>query len=107
MTAVLDFPSDDRVAALVQCMQGRARRASTGRYQFSLGFDGLAAGPSVWDTPFSFRPRWTTRSSTSGAPTTPPRAGSVQGREGLQVAKPGSRPDDLLDALPRHRRQWD
>ena len=50
MTAVLDFPSDDRVAALVQCMQGRARRVSASRYQFSLGFDGLAAGPSAWDT---------------------------------------------------------
>lgn len=50
MAAVLDYPSDNRVNALLQCMQGRARRASADRYQFSFGFDGLAPGPSAWDT---------------------------------------------------------
>lgn len=50
MAAILEFPSDDRVVTLVQCMQGRARRVSAGGYQFSLNFDGLVAGPSAWGT---------------------------------------------------------
>ena len=50
MTVVLGFPANDCVAALVQCMQARGRRVSASRYQLSLGFDGLAVGPSAWDT---------------------------------------------------------
>jgi hypothetical protein len=50
MTAVFNFPTHDRVAALVQCMQARVCTVSASRYQFSLGFDGLAVGPPAWDT---------------------------------------------------------
>jgi hypothetical protein len=52
MAAILDFPSDDRIVALIQGMQARVRRVSASRYQLSLGFDGLAVRPSAWDMLF-------------------------------------------------------
>lgn len=50
MTPDIEVHADERVAALVKCMQSRALLGSAKRYRFSLAFEGLAASPSAWNT---------------------------------------------------------
>jgi hypothetical protein len=50
MTSDIEVLTDERVAALVKCMQSRVQRGAASRYYFSLAFEGLAVSPSAWDT---------------------------------------------------------
>jgi hypothetical protein len=50
MTSDIKVLTDERVAALVKCMQSRVQRGSAGGYYLSLAFESLAVSPSAWDT---------------------------------------------------------
>jgi hypothetical protein len=50
MTEDNEVRSEERIAALIRCMQPRVQRGSASRYYFSHAFEGLAVSASVWDT---------------------------------------------------------